>query len=183
MRNLGASCLRYSAQTYAYALLVTSRYPYGGARSCARAEPSRAPCGHPGRRRSSETPSESRSRRARRRGDSQSGRSSSIRPRSPTTSRSPRSTSTRSSARTSSRRRSATSASSTSLWVLAQVALLLTLWVYARRGAGLRARVVGGPDRHRDAPRDARARHRLARPPAVRPRRALVGRGATSRAS
>jgi hypothetical protein len=30
MRNLGASCLRYSAQTYAYALLVTSRYPYSG---------------------------------------------------------------------------------------------------------------------------------------------------------
>jgi uncharacterized protein DUF4389 len=30
MRNLGASCLRYSAQTSAYALLVTSRYPYGG---------------------------------------------------------------------------------------------------------------------------------------------------------
>ena len=29
MRNLGASCLRYSAQTYAYALLVTSRYPFG----------------------------------------------------------------------------------------------------------------------------------------------------------
>ncbi len=29
MRNLGASCLRYSAQTYAFALLVTSRYPYG----------------------------------------------------------------------------------------------------------------------------------------------------------
>ncbi len=28
MRNLGASCLRYSAQTYAYALLVTDRYPY-----------------------------------------------------------------------------------------------------------------------------------------------------------
>lgn len=28
MRNLGASCLRYSAQTYAYALLVTSVYPY-----------------------------------------------------------------------------------------------------------------------------------------------------------
>ncbi len=30
MRNLGASCLRYSAQMYAYSLLVTSRYPYGG---------------------------------------------------------------------------------------------------------------------------------------------------------
>jgi hypothetical protein len=30
MRNLGAACLRYSAQTYAYFLLVTSRYPYGG---------------------------------------------------------------------------------------------------------------------------------------------------------
>jgi hypothetical protein len=28
MRNLGASCLRYSAQTYAYALLVTDRYAY-----------------------------------------------------------------------------------------------------------------------------------------------------------
>jgi hypothetical protein len=28
LRNLGASCLRYSAQTYAYALLVTARYPY-----------------------------------------------------------------------------------------------------------------------------------------------------------
>jgi hypothetical protein len=30
MRNLGASCLRYSAQTYSYALLVTDRYPYSG---------------------------------------------------------------------------------------------------------------------------------------------------------
>jgi hypothetical protein len=30
MRNLGAACLRYSAQTSAYALLVTSRYPYSG---------------------------------------------------------------------------------------------------------------------------------------------------------
>ncbi len=28
MRNLGVACLRYSAQTYAYALLLTSRYPY-----------------------------------------------------------------------------------------------------------------------------------------------------------
>ena len=30
LRNLGAACLRYSAQTYAYFLLVTDRYPYGG---------------------------------------------------------------------------------------------------------------------------------------------------------
>lgn len=30
MRNLGASCIRYSTQTSAYALLVTDRYPYGG---------------------------------------------------------------------------------------------------------------------------------------------------------
>ncbi len=30
MRDLGASCLRYSAQTYAYILLVTDRYPYAG---------------------------------------------------------------------------------------------------------------------------------------------------------
>jgi hypothetical protein len=29
MRNLGAACLRYSAQTSAYLLLLTSRYPYG----------------------------------------------------------------------------------------------------------------------------------------------------------
>jgi len=29
MRNLGVACLRYSAQTYAYAFLLTSRYPYG----------------------------------------------------------------------------------------------------------------------------------------------------------
>jgi hypothetical protein len=28
LRDLGASCLRYSAQTYAYLLLVTGRYPY-----------------------------------------------------------------------------------------------------------------------------------------------------------
>jgi Domain of unknown function (DUF4389) len=28
MRNLGVTCLRYSAQTYAYALLLTGRYPY-----------------------------------------------------------------------------------------------------------------------------------------------------------
>jgi len=28
LRNLGASCLRYSAQTYAYLLLLTDRYPY-----------------------------------------------------------------------------------------------------------------------------------------------------------
>jgi len=28
LRNLGAACLRYSAQTYAYLLLLTDRYPY-----------------------------------------------------------------------------------------------------------------------------------------------------------
>jgi hypothetical protein len=27
-RNLGASCLRYSAQTYAYFFLLTDRYPF-----------------------------------------------------------------------------------------------------------------------------------------------------------
>jgi len=30
LRNLGASCLRYAAQTAAYLLFVTDRYPYGG---------------------------------------------------------------------------------------------------------------------------------------------------------
>jgi Domain of unknown function (DUF4389) len=28
LRNLGASCLRYTAQTYAYFALLTDRYPY-----------------------------------------------------------------------------------------------------------------------------------------------------------
>jgi hypothetical protein len=28
LRNLGAACLRYSAQTYAYFFLLTDRYPY-----------------------------------------------------------------------------------------------------------------------------------------------------------
>jgi len=28
LRNLGAACLRYGAQTYAYLLLLTDRYPY-----------------------------------------------------------------------------------------------------------------------------------------------------------
>ncbi|HEX4745601.1 MAG TPA: DUF4389 domain-containing protein [Gaiellaceae bacterium] len=42
MRNLAAACLRYSAQTYAYLLLVTSRYPYG-APILHEAEPAPAP--------------------------------------------------------------------------------------------------------------------------------------------
>ena len=29
LRNLGVACLRYSAQTYAYLMLLTDRYPYG----------------------------------------------------------------------------------------------------------------------------------------------------------
>jgi hypothetical protein len=29
LRNLGASCIRYSSQTYAYSFLLTERYPYG----------------------------------------------------------------------------------------------------------------------------------------------------------
>ena len=47
MRNLGASCLRYSAQTYAYSLLVTSRYPYGGP-ILREPEPAEAPMRPPG---------------------------------------------------------------------------------------------------------------------------------------
>jgi hypothetical protein len=40
-RNLGASCLRYSAQAYAYVFLVTERYPYAAPvlRSTLRREP------------------------------------------------------------------------------------------------------------------------------------------------
>ncbi len=43
MRNLGAACLRYSAQTSAYALLVTSSYPYGAPVLADRAPPERGP--------------------------------------------------------------------------------------------------------------------------------------------
>jgi len=39
LRNLGASCLRYSAQTYAYLLLCTDRYPYAAPVLEGRAEP------------------------------------------------------------------------------------------------------------------------------------------------
>ena len=39
LRNLGAACLRYSAQTYAYFFLVTGRYPYASPVLEGRAEP------------------------------------------------------------------------------------------------------------------------------------------------
>jgi hypothetical protein len=41
LRDLGASCLRYSAQAYAYLFLVTGRYPYAAPilRSATRREP------------------------------------------------------------------------------------------------------------------------------------------------
>ena len=48
LRNLGAACLRYSAQTYAYFLLLTDRYPYAAPVLRPRAEPtdlSPAPAG------------------------------------------------------------------------------------------------------------------------------------------
>ena len=41
LRNLGASCLRYSAQTYAYLFLLTDRYPYAAPVLRARPEPTR----------------------------------------------------------------------------------------------------------------------------------------------
>ena len=171
MRNLGAACLRYSAQTYAYALLVTSRYPYGAP---ILREPEAAADETPVGTAPSETRSEGRLRRARRRGargrcvpplsDCRPGRSQ----------RSARSTSTLCSAQTSSSARSATSASSTSLWILAQIALLAHALDLRAAWRPARARVVRRPDRDGDAARDARARHRLARSPAVRARGALV---------
>jgi hypothetical protein len=48
LRNLGAACLRYTAQTYAYFLLLTDRYPYAAPVLRPRAEPtdmSPAPAG------------------------------------------------------------------------------------------------------------------------------------------
>lgn len=39
LRNLGASCLRYSAQSYAYLLLLTERYPFAAPVLEARPEP------------------------------------------------------------------------------------------------------------------------------------------------
>jgi Domain of unknown function (DUF4389) len=43
LRNLGASCLRYSAQTYAYLALVTDRYPYAAPVLRDRTEPTPLP--------------------------------------------------------------------------------------------------------------------------------------------
>lgn len=40
LRNLGASCLRYTAQTYAYLFLLTDRYPYASPVLEGRPEPS-----------------------------------------------------------------------------------------------------------------------------------------------
>lgn len=39
LRNLGAYCLRYSAQTYAYVLLLTDSYPYSGPTEYVEPEP------------------------------------------------------------------------------------------------------------------------------------------------
>lgn len=50
LRNLGAACLRYSAQTDAYLLLLTDRYPYASPVLRPRAqvpEPAAAPAGEP----------------------------------------------------------------------------------------------------------------------------------------
>ncbi|HEU0246212.1 MAG TPA: DUF4389 domain-containing protein [Gaiellaceae bacterium] len=43
LRNLGASCLRYSAQTYAYLFLLTARYPFAAPVLERRAEPEPEP--------------------------------------------------------------------------------------------------------------------------------------------
>jgi hypothetical protein len=47
MRNLGASCLRYNAQTYAYLYLLTDRYPYASPVLEARAAPIEPPAEPP----------------------------------------------------------------------------------------------------------------------------------------
>lgn len=43
LRNLGAACLRYSAQTYAYFFLLTDRYPYAAPVLRPRTEPVESP--------------------------------------------------------------------------------------------------------------------------------------------
>ena len=43
LRNLGASCLRYSAQSYAYLFLLTARYPFAAPVLERRAEPEPGP--------------------------------------------------------------------------------------------------------------------------------------------
>ena len=157
MRNLGVTCLRYAAQTYAYALLVTEPLPVR------RAGPPRDGAGARGARRLPDA-------RPRRHvlrialvalgvvGARGSARSSSTRPPSRTISRSRPSTSTRSSAPTSSSARSATSASSTSTGCSRRSRSSSTLWIYAQARRGLRAGVVRRADRHGDAARDARSR-------------------------
>ena len=141
MRNLGASCLRYSAQTYAYALLVTDRYPYGGPilreREPVGDQPVRPPAdGAAPRRRLL-------------RGVVAAVVVAALAVGAfllyptavPDDLTLPRSTSTRSSARTSSREAKRYERVFYALWVLAQVALLAHAVVYARRGVGARPRV------------------------------------------
>jgi hypothetical protein len=43
LRNAGAAAIRYSAQTYAYALLLTSQYPHSSPSLTAQPEPEPAP--------------------------------------------------------------------------------------------------------------------------------------------
>ena len=138
-----AACLRYSAQTYAYFLLVTSRYPYGG--PILRAPqptwdgpllmPSPAPplVGDAFQEPPSPRSSSQRSR---------SGRSCSIRP-PPTISRrrGRRGRALRSDFVAEAKRYERVFYV---LWALAQIALLLTLWVYSRRGCRVRTRASRG---------------------------------------
>jgi hypothetical protein len=48
LRNLGASCLRYAAQTYAYFFLLTDRYPYASPALEGRSTPVQLSLGVPG---------------------------------------------------------------------------------------------------------------------------------------
>ena len=143
MRNLGAACLRYSAQTYAYFLLVTSRYPYGG-RSCAPRDVGRAAA-------DAVTGAAARRRRLLRAAFAALvfaalaiGAFLLYPTAVPDDLALPAVDVTRSSEPTSSRRRRYERVFYV-LWALAQIALLLTLWVYSRRGAAFARESSAGP--------------------------------------
>ena len=167
MRNLGVACLRYSAQTYAYALLVTERYPYA-APVLREAEPEPEEIAEPSRRRLSETPSEDRPSPCSASRSSRSARSSSIRRPSPTISRSATLDVDEVFGADLVERAKRYERFFYVDWVLAADRASRDALDLREARRGVRARVVGRADRHRDAPRDARPRDRVARPPPVR---------------
>ena len=171
LRDLGVAALRYQAQVNAYVLLLTWRYPDSspvlvGARRAA----TRAAGRGAGMRAAHVAVVLARRRGLGRRGLVPARHGRPRRPRAAAAS-----TSTRCSARELVEDAERYERFLLADWVAAQVVALVTLAALRPLRRPLRARVGGGADRHRDAPRHARPGDRLADAAAVRGRGGLVG--------